>query len=41
MRSLFIYVFVVYSTVLSYCYYGVIMDKVMDLLICTYLLIRH
>ena len=40
-RSLFIYVFVVYSIVLSYCYYGVIMDKVMDLLVCTYLLIRH
>ena len=41
MRSWFIYVFVVCSTVLSYCYYGVIMDKVMDLLVCTYLLIRH
>ena len=37
----FIYVFVVCSTVLFNCYYGVIMNKVMDLLICTYLLIRH
>ena len=41
MRSLFIFVFVVYSIVLSYCYYGVIMDKVMDLLVYTYLFIRH
>ena len=41
MRSWFICVFVVYSIVLSYCYYGVIMDKMMDLLVCTYLLIRH
>ena len=37
----FIYVFVVCSTVLFYCYYDVIMDKVMDLLVRTYLLIRH
>ena len=37
----FMYVFVVCSTVLFYCYYSVIMDKVMDLLVCTYLLRRH
>ena len=37
----FIYVFVVCSTVLFYCYYDVIMDKVMNLLVRTYLLIRH
>ena len=32
-RSLFIYVFLVYFIVLFYCYCGVIMDKVMDLLV--------